>query len=320
MNITILPFRGRDTDRILKLWNAILPLDAIPLDTFESRVLLDENFDPQTFLVARADDVIVGFVLGMHARRMTIGDHDQDGSRCWITAFGVKKTFRKRGVGRNLFESLEKTFSHLGKSECLLSPYAPGYFTPGVEIKEYAGAVTFLRRLGYEDIDNPLSMDASIVLFKLPEEVLVKEKILREKGITIQSYTREYLIPYLQFMEHSMPIDWQRMGRENLRRLTAGRFSPEQLTIAVKNEEVVGYCQFDGSHFGPFGVAGDYQGLGIGTVMLARTLERMRACGHHNAWVMWTDDTAAKVYAKLGFSETRRFAIMRKRLSSYASG
>jgi mycothiol synthase len=62
-------------------------------------------------------------------------------------------------------------------------------------------------------------------------------------------------------------------------------------------------------------VSDAYQGRGIGTVLLARTLERMRMQGYHNAWVMWTDDIAAKVYSKYEFTETRRFSILRKPLS-----
>jgi mycothiol synthase len=314
MHITVSPFGSGDFERILSLWNAVLSLDTVTGNRFESRVLLDENFDYRTFHVAKTNDTIVGFALGMHARRMPLPEYDPDGTRSWITAFGVHSSYRMQGIGRRLFESLENTFRMLGKSECLLSPYAPGYFTPGIDTNEYAGAITFLKKLGYEIIDTPLSMDASIVLFKITEEVYEKDIKLRKQGIEIREYTRKFLIPYLEFMERSMPFDWQRIARENLRRMTEGRFSPDQLTIALKDDEVVGYCQFDGSHFGPFGVADEYQGLGIGTVMLARTLERMKAAGHHNAWVMWTDDTAAKVYAKLGFSETRRFAIMRKRL------
>ncbi len=78
---------------------------------------------------------------------------------------------------------------------------------------------------------------------------------------------------------------------------------------------MIGYCQFEGAHFGPFGVADKYQGKGIGTVLLGRTLERMRAKGLHNAYVLWTDDVAAKVYSKFGFEETRRFAVMKKEIS-----
>jgi predicted GNAT family acetyltransferase len=40
----------------------------------------------------------------------------------------------------------------------------------------------------------------------------------------------------------------------------------------------------------------------------------MKIKGYHNAWVMWTDDIAAKVYQKLGFRETRRFVVLSKDL------
>jgi mycothiol synthase len=77
----------------------------------------------------------------------------------------------------------------------------------------------------------------------------------------------------------------------------------------------LGYCQFEGEHFGPFGVREDCQNQGIGTVLLAHCLQAMRAAGHHNAWVLWTsDDTAAKVYSRFGFTVTRRFAVLRREL------
>jgi GNAT superfamily N-acetyltransferase len=91
-------------------------------------------------------------------------------------------------------------------------------------------------------------------------------------------------------------------------------FFHDQITIAIHKEEVVGYCQFEGSHFGPFGVSEKYQGKGIGTILLGETLKKMRMYGHHDAWVLWTDDLAAKVYSKFGFKETRRFVTLKKEL------
>jgi len=314
MAVSIAPISPRDIDGVLALWNAILPLDAITLDTLEARVLLDENFDENTFLLAHANDSVVGFVVGTHARRVPLGDHDPEGKRSWITAFGVHPQHQRQGIGTKLVTELLERFISLGKNECYVSTYAPGYFTPGIDVKEYPVAIEFLKRLGFMETARPLSMDSSIVLFKVPPEVEEKESRLRREGIEIKPYEREYLLSFLKFMESEMPADWQRVARVNLRDLTRGLFHPDQIFVAVKDEEVIGYCQFEGAHFGPFGVAEKYQGMGIGTVLLARTLERMRAKGHHDAWVMWTDDIAAKVYQKFGFKETRRFVILRKPL------
>jgi GNAT superfamily N-acetyltransferase len=111
-----------------------------------------------------------------------------------------------------------------------------------------------------------------------------------------------------------MPTDWVRVERRNLKKISEGGFTENQITVVTHDNKIIGYCQFEGSHFGPFGVSNKYQGRGIGTVLLARTIERMKREGHHDAWVMWTDDVAAKVYGKFGFTETRRFSILKKEL------
>lgn len=314
MTVSTAPISREDINGVLALWNAILALDAITLDTLEARVLLDENFDKNTFLVAHSDGQVAGFVVGTHARRVPLGDHDPKGNRSWITAFGVDPQHQRQGIGTRLVTQLLERFKSLGKNECYVSTYAAGYFTPGIDSKEYPGAIAFLKKLGFIEGEHPLSMDASIVLFKIPREVEEKESRLRQQGIEIKPYRRDYLLSFLQFMESEMPADWKRVARTNLRDLTRGLFHPDQIFVAVKGEDVVGYCQHEGTHFGPFGVAEKYQGMGIGTVLLARTLERMRAKGHHDAWVMWTDEQAAKVYQKFGFKQTRQFVILRKSL------
>jgi ribosomal protein S18 acetylase RimI-like enzyme len=61
-------------------------------------------------------------------------------------------------------------------------------------------------------------------------------------------------------------------------------------------------------------VAEAFQNRGIGTVLLARALRSMAGQGTHNAWVLWTGDQAARLYARFGFRESRRFAVLHKDL------
>jgi GNAT superfamily N-acetyltransferase len=314
MTISIKRLSSRHTENLVRLWNKVLPIDAITLDTFESKVILDENFDANTCLVAEEGDELVGFAIGTHARRVVLGDHDPKGERAWITSFVVEPSRQQQGIGERIVLELLDIFVSLGKRECYISTYAPGYFTPGIDAKEYSVAVEFLKRLGFEETARPLSMDSSIVLFKVPPEVDEKESALSQSGISVRPYERAFLLPFLRFMENEMPFDWQRTSRLNLRDIARGLFQCDQIFIAANRDEVVGYCQYEGSHFGPFGVSKKFKGIGIGTVLLARTLERMRSKGHHDAWVMWTDDVAAKVYQKFGFKETRRFVVLRKLL------
>ncbi len=315
MSILLAPYSDNDRDALLELWSHALPLDGITVDTFETRVLLDENFDPQTLLLARSGGKLAGFVLGIYAKRMLLGDADPDGDRCWITALGVRPRERMEEIGGALLSHIEKEFISLGKRECRVSSYPPGYFTPGIDVRTYKDYLSLFTSHGYEVFHEALSMDAPIVLFTIPEKTVELQSKLRGDGIEIRPYRRSDLVRFVEFLEKSMPSDWVRVERRNLRKIVEGGFHPEQVTVVTKGDEIIGYCQFEGSHFGPFGVSDAYQGRGIGTVLLARTLERMRQGGYHNAWVMWTDDLAAKVYGKFGFTETRRFALLKKTLS-----
>jgi ribosomal protein S18 acetylase RimI-like enzyme len=215
-----------------------------------------------------------------------------------------------------LLDSLEQRLRHEGKRDCTFSTYPPGYFTPGVDRKAYPHLHSLLLERGYREEKQAISMDASIVLLRLPENTFTIERDLRNDGIEIREYRREDLLAFLRFLETTMPTDWIRVEQSNLKKIAAGGFSPRQITVVTREGQIIGYCQFEGSHFGPFGVSDRYQERGIGTVLLGRTLERMRTLGYHDAWVMWTDDVAAKVYRKFGFSETRRFSILRRSIQA----
>jgi len=303
-----------DRRAVLDLWARVLPLDAVTEDVFETRVLLDENFDPSTFLLAHDGTRLAGFVLGICPRRLSMGDADPDGTRAWVTALGVDPSGVLPEIAGALLDRLEGHFRSLGKCEILFSTYPPGYFTPGIDRDAYRPLLDLLLSRGYAEIKQALSMDAPIVLFQVPESVIALEARLHTEGISVRPYRRTDLVAFLGFLERTMPTDWVRVERANLRNISAGTFSPEYITVVTHAGGIIGYCQFEGSHFGPFGVSDAFQGRGIGTVLLARTLERMRHHGYHDAWVMWTDDKAAKVYRKFGFKETRRFSILRKEL------
>jgi len=314
MTLSLSEYEDGARGKILDLWARALPFDVPTEGIFESRVLLDDNFDPACFLLAYEGDRLEGFVIGYVARRVPLGDADPHGTKSWITVIAVNPDANLAAVGDALLGELEQRFAGWGKTECSISNYPPAYFTPGVDKHASATLLRYLEARRYVPFHEALSMDAPIVQFHPSQAVQEKELALRAGGIEIRAYRRTDLVKCLGFLERSMPTDWVKVERRNLRKMTEGSFHPEQITVVTHAGEIIGYCQFEGSHFGPFGVSEAFQGQGIGTVLLARTLERMRCAGHHDAWVMWTDDLAAKVYGKFGFRETRRFVLLKKQL------
>jgi ribosomal protein S18 acetylase RimI-like enzyme len=325
--VTVRGYRHSDEAPLVALWNAALPQDPIDVQTFRRKVLLDPNFDGEWLLVAETEDGLAGFCLCL-----TQGDTVRDrvpGGPGWITAFGVAPECRRQGVGSALLDGALALFRSADRREVLIASYVPNYFVPGVDEVHYADGLAFLRKRGFGVISRPLSMDANIVLLDYAP-YRPREEALREQGIEVRALQGHEVPLLLAYLEAHASPDWLREARELVIDTTRGLASLDQITVAVRgtggspvNEprlprasrachEVVGYCQFRGEHFGPFGVREDLRGRGIGTVLLARCLQTMRQHGLHNAWVLWTsDENAEHVYSKFGFRKTRRFAVLR---------
>jgi len=308
----IRPFEGRDTEEILTLWAAALPLDAVTLNIFERKVLLDFNREPDSLVVAVENSRLAGLALRLVLKKPieNVGLRPDDG---FITVFGVHPDFRRRGIGTTLLENSIRWFKDKGRKNILIAPYTHNYFVPGIDKEAYADGVRLFQKFGFVEYSEAIAMDAPISKFRLTEEVLQKEKKLLDEGIEVRPYRRGDLCAYLEFQGRHMPGPWLEDARRNLIDLTRGMFQEDSIMLAVDKGKIIGFCQYEGDHFGPFGVSDEYQGKGIGSVLLARTLYQMRIKGYHCAWVLWTGERASKgVYGRLGFTITRRFAIMKK--------
>ena len=298
-------YRGTDEAALLEVWAAALPYDTVDRGTLHREVLLDPNFDPEWLLVAEVAGEVAGFCLCVIRREPLGGEMEPE--RGWVTAFGVAPGKQGQGIGSALLDIALDLFREAGRDEALLAPYVPNYFVPGVDEVAYAEGLAFLKKRGFEVTSRPLSMDASIVLFDHTAWD-ARERELLERGVEVRALQAHETPEFMRFMGEQMPAGWVRDARELLMEGSA-----EQVVVALREGEIVGYCQFRGEHFGPFGVIEDCQGQGIGTVLLARCLRQMQRAGLHNAWVLWTsDETAERVYSKLGFRETRRFSVLRR--------
>lgn len=313
-DIAVRGYRGRDEEQLLALWNAALPFDPIDLATFRCKVLLDPNFHPDWLLVAEAGGRLAGFCLCL-IRRVPFEKIGMQPESGWISGFGVHPAFRRRGVGAALLDRALDLFRGEGRKTVSIAPYIPNYFVPGVDVHHCADGVAFLEKRGFAVVDRPMSMDTQLVRRDLRPFMERQEVLAREQGVEVRPLRPEEIPDLMGFLQAHMPDDWVRHARQVLFDIARGSGGYDQFTVAVKDDEVVGYCQFEGEHFGPFGVREGMQGRGIGTVLLATCLQTMQARGLHTAFVLWTsDENADKVYSRFGFQETRRFAVLRRSL------
>lgn len=312
-NVEIVPFHGDLLDDVVLLLQQSLPADPISRSLFVRKVLIDPNFAPEGAPVAVINGQVVGFGLSI-ARRLPLEDAAPDWDRGYITLLAVHPGWQRRGIGYQLLQRMEDYLRSRERKLALVSPYAPNYFTPGVDVKAYEGGLRFFLKHGYQEVYRPISMDCNLLNLRVPEWVQQRERELAREGVLVEHY-RPQLIPALfRFLKAEFPGDWQRFAREAIARIEQGD-TPTRLWIAHEMGEVVGYSHFEGERFGPIGVSQEHRGRGIGQVLMYRTLQSMRLQGLHTAFFMWSDDrTAEKLYHAAGFVETRRFALLRKEL------
>ena len=314
---TLRPFHPTLNQSVTAFLQRNLPAEAISQINLTRKVYLDLNFDPDgAFVVKDTQDEMLGFALAL-TRRHPLEDGPDDRDRGWITLFAVAQDAPRRGVGSLLFDTAEAWLTARGCASVWISPYAPGYWTPGVDEAAYPAALAFLAQRGYKTQYRPLSMQASLGPdWRVPENIVAREDDLKREGVNVCCYWRGCCaLTVTQFVRQNFPGDWQRVFRETIGDIEAERRSHLDVWFAYHGNEIVGVAQHDGERFGPIGIAPRWRGKGIGAVLMYRTLESMRERGLHNAWFMWTDDrTAERLYKPAEFVETRRYAVLKKML------
>lgn len=80
--------------------------------------------------------------------------------------------------------------------------------------------------------------------------------------------------------------------------------STQKVYIAVDNHKIVGFACWDCSglgYFGPFGVASDYRGKGIGTELFNSCMNAMKISGYGYAIIGWVADKEDDAHSPVGF-------------------
>ncbi|MGI9470359.1 MAG: GNAT family acetyltransferase [Rubripirellula sp.] len=101
MTLCIRSYKSDDEDTVVELWNQC---DLTrPWNDPRQDIACKMKLQPELFLVAEKDDMIVGSVMAGF-----------DGHRGWINYLAVDPTHRRRGFGRQLIDAAEMRLRSLG--------------------------------------------------------------------------------------------------------------------------------------------------------------------------------------------------------------
>lgn len=309
MNYTIRHYRAEDEHDVVALWNTTLPSDEILLNDFRRKIILDPNFDLRGCFVAVAKRQIIGFMLGIR-RRYPYYDLGLEEGKGWITVFFVDPAWRKQSVGSKLLERCEQFLREQSVKEVSIADYTPNYFIPGIDLDVNADAHLFLKQHGYKKVQSVYGMGRSILDFHVPAEIEEVSQKLSEAGYSITVFRPALTLKVLEFLRKDYPGDLFRVALE---RLTE---NPEcdEILVALKDDQVIGFSHFQDERFGPFGIDPEYYGRGLGPLLYYRTVLQMKKKGKRNLWLAWTTGKAKDFYHKVDLKVHRRHIIMKKEL------
>ncbi len=295
-------FNGKDVFKVIALWNDCLCLDRVSRESFRSKVVLNQQYDPDLCLVAEEGKDIVGFVFGVL--------HEKTG---YLNVIFVEKGHRRRGIGTALFDAFSAAVRDKGGAILSVS-WGPGAVIPGVDQVGYPEALKFFAEKGFKEFETSMAMSRSLMNYKIPDEIRALESRLCEEGFVFQQLDEEHVLDLIEFLKRELP-GWENDARGTMLR------HPENLDyllVVLKDGGVVGYCQMgiDGliEHFGPFAVARELRSKGIGPVLFHRCLEAMQAKGARNMWFMRSAGRSQSFYFRHGLKDTRRFSALSKNL------
>jgi GNAT superfamily N-acetyltransferase len=301
---------GTDLKAIVGIWNRALVRDPINESRFARMVFADADFwpgeDSGFFVAERAGDAI-GFLRAIIRRwpNDRVGVEPENG---YIPVVAVDPPHQRRGAGTLLLDAALDYFRRHGRKRvfvCGNTGSAPGYVFPGVDKEAYPGGMRLFEKAGFVIDHEPVAMSRETVNFDV--EAFGKSAWEIGGDVVLATLTPERIPDFMDFLARAFPGDWNIVARNKIK---SGAL--HEILYAEVEGRIVGFCQWEGEHFGPFGVAAEARNKKVGVKLFTEAVRRIREADGRSVWFNWADPDAARFYDRFGLKVTRRFAILRK--------
>lgn len=297
---------------VVDLWNKTLTADPITVYKFRKQALFDDNFDTELCFVAIEDGHAVGFLLATK-RKFPYLERGLEPTRGWINVMFVAHNHQRKGIGEKLVKLAETKLKEMGAETVTLGAYSPNYFFPGIDKGNYAGAIKFFEKMGYQAGHESYSMCKDLHGYKISEASLSKLAKAQEAGFSFINFEYKYALELLEFLKNEFGGGWKRNALISMQNDTA-----EDCVLLGLNskQEIIGFCMrmIDGNpmRFGPIGVKEEARNFGIGGILLDIMQLEMEKRGIYHMYFVSTDEPGRRFYERHGVKVFRTFVDYRK--------
>lgn len=266
---------------LTKLINRNLEFDKFSETQIKHVIFDDPNFSNEYIICGYKDEKLISFLCGTCAsyKGKQIG---------WIKIFVVDKKFRRQGIARQMFSLIEEKFKSC--DEIRIMDSVPCYFQPGVDVR-YTEAIVFLESLGYKKVAENIHLETDLT--KLDFSSLKKlEEQIKQQNYHVVRGTKELYKPLIVWIQQTFPA-WEYEVSFSY------KTKQPQIFIALYNNDVVGFSCFNTTAegwFGPIGVDPNHRKIGLGKILLLKSLKELKKLGYKNSVIPWISLSSLKFY------------------------
>ncbi|MCQ2429572.1 MAG: GNAT family N-acetyltransferase [Clostridia bacterium] len=305
-------YTGRDFPALLSLWNRALPHDPVTREMLMKKLIMDPNFRSEGLLICTREAAMIGFINAVCRRIPAVpGDASWEHTG-YIPEIAVSPGADEEAVGGLLLDAAGAYLRDQGKTRATTA-YPPLYFTQGVERDAHPGLVRAFLSRGYHGVPS-VAKELDLDAYRELPDIENRRRRLAKEGYEVVTLTDGLAADVLDADAPFSSANWS----EEFRGRLSVNMDFGSMRVAVRHtpdgDRVVGACIFgdpnsDACRFGPFGVSSEERGKGIGSVLLADTLNEMKRRGLPRAWMQWADESgpAHTVYTRVGFRIVKRY-------------
>ena len=313
-----------DEGDMLSLWNTAGPrLGFAPLTGTQFRLLLTghPNFSPAyTFLLEEAGELL-GFVNGCTGDDIPKGD-----VRGYVSCLLLAEKADNEDNTQQLLSALEDAFRTVGRTYSAVTFFNPirlPWLIPGTPGHQHNNAPGIaldiplhdrMLHFGYRESTRECAMYLNLADYDTPAWVGERAAKMAAEGYRVERYSAASHIGLEEMVEALQNPMWSAeipaAGKANM-----------DLLVGLKDNVCAGFTgpvypeETGRGYFAGLGVAPQYQGHGLGTLLFYRLLEREKQAGSQYMSLFTGEDNHARfIYLGAGFRVVRTFGVMLKEL------
>lgn len=315
---------------VVSLWNESCESEMcykpFTEESFRKKFINNIHFSCEGTFVGIEEGKVIGFANGLFKKQFLPGENFEN-TPGYITFVLVDRKHRNKGNGSKLLKAAQDFLISSSKKKIQITFFNPinlEWYIPGSGNKHDhpnapgvdadSPAYEFFKNHGYTVRTKEVSMYLELSKFEMGEKYIKKLQELKEKGITIEYYSKDKHHGFDDLFDDLKNELWRKEIKDNL---ALSRSFP--VIVAADKGHICGFTgpieveQSGRGKFSGIGVDSKHQGGGIGKLLFFMLCGGFKKEGA-SFMSLFTGETnnARRMYKDAGFNVVKTWAVMEK--------